>query len=211
LLTATIVGCSGSQRPESEPRRQVASVSVPEPEPEEDEPDASAVMAADAGASETRDAASESASDPELEAAIVATAGDAGMIGILRVADGGGIGFGRIGGIGLSGRGRVTQGSVNVHGGLDKDIIRRIVRRHVPRFRYCYEKELARDPKLTAKAVPKFTIAHDGSVVSASLTPSTGRPTLDACLLAALRTMRFPSFDGGVVVVSYPLIFKTNP
>jgi outer membrane biosynthesis protein TonB len=55
------------------------------------------------------------------------------------------------------------------------------------RIRYCYERELAKDPKLTAKAVPKFTIAPDGSVASATLSQSTGNTSLDACILAVFR------------------------
>jgi hypothetical protein len=90
-------------------------------------------------------------------------------------------------------------------------VIRRIVRQNMGRFRACYQRELTRDPELTARAVPKFTIAPDGSVVAVTISPSTGLSSLDACLTAAFRALAFPRFDGGNVVVSYPLIFEPKP
>src|SRR5690606_10423168 len=82
-------------------------------------------------------------------AGVLAPAGAYGMIGLGAGGFGGG-GFGA-GGFGSPSGGSppssVKPSKAEVKGSLDKDIIRRIVRRHVSEVRYCYEKLLVSEPK----------------------------------------------------------------
>ena len=93
-----------------------------------------------------------------------------------------------------------------VRGGLDKEIIRRIVRQHVNEVRFCYEEALVRKPALAGRVVAQFTIAPTGKVlVSALQSSSLGEPTVEACIVAATRRWLYPQPDGGgLVTVSYP-------
>ena len=44
-------------------------------------------------------------------------------------------------------------------GALDKEIIRRVIRRHLNELRFCYERELAKSPSLAGRVVVTFTLA----------------------------------------------------
>ena len=55
-----------------------------------------------------------------------------------------------------------------VKGQLDKEIIRRIVRRHLNEVRYCYEQALTKQPKLDGRLVTQFTISGNGVVIARS-------------------------------------------
>ena len=93
-----------------------------------------------------------------------------------------------------------------VRGGLDKEIVRRVVRQHLNEVRFCYEEALVRKPTLAGRVVTSFTIAPTGKViVSALQTSSLGEPSVEACIVAATRRWLFPQpSGGGLVAVSYP-------
>jgi hypothetical protein len=124
------------------------------------------------------------------------------------------------GGLGLSGVGQgtgtppragpsVEGGATTITGRLPPEVIQRIVRQNYGRFRLCYERGLAVAPKLEGKVVVKFTIAGDGSVSAVSGRDST-LPSKDVvtCVANAFMTLSFPQPEGGVVNVSYPIVFK---
>ncbi|HXU60585.1 MAG TPA: AgmX/PglI C-terminal domain-containing protein [Polyangia bacterium] len=103
-----------------------------------------------------------------------------------------------------------TIGQASVRGALDKEIIRRIVRRHVNEVRYCYDQALAAHPSLAGRVVVQFTIAPTGRVL-ASLVQSTtlGSPAVEACVVGAVRRWEFPQPEGGgLVSVSYPFLLS---
>jgi TonB family protein len=121
-------------------------------------------------------------------------------------------GRGRVGG--LPGRGRlatpdVVVGAPVVRGSLDRDIVRRIVRRHVNEVRFCYEQALARSPALSGRVAVSFTIGGAGTVAAAMLASSTmGHPGVEACVVAAVRRWVFPQpAGGGLVIATYPFNF----
>lgn len=93
---------------------------------------------------------------------------------------------------------RVHQGS------LEPQVIQRVVRQHMARFRVCYERRLKVDPEMQTKP-PKvaFKIASDGS--TAEVVVDTGDPELDACLIRQLEAMRFPPPTDGEVRITYPM------
>jgi TonB family protein len=94
----------------------------------------------------------------------------------------------------------------DVRGNLDKEIIRRIVRRHVNEVRYCYEQALSAHPSLEGRLVVQFTIAPTGRVLASVLSSSSlGSPAVEACVVNAVKRWEFPQpLGGGLVIVSYP-------
>lgn len=127
----------------------------------------------------------------------------------------GGSGYGRGGGYyGKKGGGApgVGAGDPIILGALDKSIIDRIVKKHLPQIRYCYQKELNKNPKLFGKMVVKFVIAKDGSVSSSSTKSSTLKsPIVENCIHSRFMRMRFPQpKGGGIVIVSYPFVFNSQ-
>ncbi|MCP3143670.1 adventurous gliding motility protein GltG [Pyxidicoccus xibeiensis] len=165
-----------------------------------------------------------------------AKAGDSGGFGGLglRGSGGGGGGTGDtvgIGGIGTKGRGGgtgaygngvgvlggkqsvdvgITSSDPEVMGSLDKELIRKVIHMNRGQIRYCYESLLNRFPKLGGKVAVKFVITATGSVATSSVAQSTaGNADLETCVAGRVRTWKFPEpKGGGVVVVTYPFIFK---
>jgi metallo-beta-lactamase class B len=88
----------------------------------------------------------------------------------------------------------------------DKEIIRRVIRRHINEVKQCYEAELGKKDTLSGRIMVKFTVAASGEVVASSLQDSTmDNPRVESCTVQALRGWRFPKpRGGGAVVISYP-------
>ncbi|QDE98690.1 adventurous gliding motility protein GltG [Myxococcus xanthus] len=167
-----------------------------------------------------------------------AKAGNSGGFGGmgLRGTSGGGGGTGDtigIGGIGTKGRGGgtgtygsgvgvlggkqsvdvgITSSDPEVMGSLDKELIRQVIHRNRGQIRYCFESLLNRFPKLGGKVAVKFVIAGNGTVASSSVAQTTaGNAELETCVAGRVRTWKFPEpKGGGVVVVTYPFIFKQS-
>jgi TonB family protein len=124
---------------------------------------------------------------------------------------GNGSGYGRGAG-GLGGRRAkapdVIPGQANVRGSLDKEIIRRIIRRHINEVKYCYEQELTKKPNLGGRIMVQFTIAASGQVIASVLQNSTmGNAKVENCTVQAVRRWEFPKpLGGGIVIVSYPFV-----
>jgi TonB family protein len=100
-------------------------------------------------------------------------------------------------------------GNVTVRGTLDKEIIRRVVRRNLNQVKYCYQQALAKRPSLEGRVVTQFTIAPTGRVLAAVVQSSTLQATaVEACIVNAIKRWEFPEPDhGGLAMVSYPFSF----
>lgn len=126
---------------------------------------------------------------------------------------GNGSGYGRGAG-GLGGRRAhapdVVPGTAQVRGSLDKEIIRRIIRRHLNEVRFCYEKELMHKQDLYGRVMIQFTISGTGQVVASVVQQSTmNNPSVEQCIAQAVRRWEFPKPQGGgIVIVSYPFVLK---
>ncbi len=129
----------------------------------------------------------------------------------------GGIGTkGRGGGVGSYGSGAgmlggkksadigITSSDPVVMGSLDKELIRRVIHANRNQIRYCYENQLTRYPKLSGKVAVKFS--------SSQVAQSTaGNSELETCVAGRVHTWIFPKpKGGGVVIVTYPFIFKPS-
>ena len=91
---------------------------------------------------------------------------------------------------------------------LDRAQIQAVIRSHLGKIRHCYEIALAKDPKLAGKVAVTFIIGRDGKVSSAALSGSL-TPEVDRCIVKAFEMLVFPPPRGGIVQVSYPLVFTT--
>ncbi|GHH03099.1 TonB family protein [Comamonas sp. JC664] len=125
-----------------------------------------------------------------------------------------GRGTGGSGGIDLGGRGKsitkVIPGKTTVVGGLDKDVIAKVIRRHQGEIKYCYESELNKDPSLAGKVAVAFVIDPTGAVSDASVSETTlNNAAAERCMLSRIRRWKFPEpKGGGVVSVTYPWLFS---
>lgn len=142
--------------------------------------------------------------------------GGGNALGIGGLGSGTGRGSGGKGGIDLGGRGkgmtRIKPGKVISKGSLSREEINRVVRRHLNQIRYCYEKELAKEPNLQGKIVGTWTIAGTGLVASATASQNTmgSKPVAD-CVVRIIQRMRFPKpRGGGQVFVTYPFVFAAS-
>ncbi len=100
----------------------------------------------------------------------------------------------------------VRQAAPTVGAGLDKDIVRRIVRAHINEVRSCYNAGLSRKSTLGGRVVIDFTIATTGKVESATVGSSTlGDPVVGECIATAVERWTFPKPKGDTAVaVNYP-------
>ncbi len=97
-----------------------------------------------------------------------------------------------------------------VLGNYDPDVIRRILREHIPQFRYCYQQELDKAGREYEGLVRfNFTIGASGNVARANATSSTLMSNkIRGCVVNVLRGIEFPApLGGGVVEVEQPMNF----
>jgi hypothetical protein len=122
-------------------------------------------------------------------------------------------GYGSGGGaFGSGATGADTPGDPIILGALDKATIDAEIKSHLAQIRFCYQRELNKQPGLAGKLTVKFVIAADGTVSSGSTRSTTlNNVTVESCVLAVIRRMEFPPPDGGgIVIVSYPFVFKSG-
>lgn len=197
---------SGTQQPEPKP---VAAVELTAPS------SAAPEIGGDASTSSPSrelDAAPESSVDASRFVGVLGSpSADSGLSTLLAPIDGGGIGLGRFGGLGArsdAGVPLLRAGNASVQGALDKTVIRRVVRRHFVRLKYCYERELQKQPDLTAKITIRFVITASGNVGPVTVQTGSGS-AIDACVASVIQSMVFPApKGGGSVIVSYPFVFQ---
>jgi hypothetical protein len=126
------------------------------------------------------------------------------------------------GGVGSFGDGTAGKGPVRgvpvslpsrpqrVQGQIDRDAVAKVLNDHINQIRGCYERALLTNPNLGAGKVGlEWTIAPDGSVSEVGAKVATVKsPEVVSCLLDLLRRLTFPKPSGGVVIVTYPILFN---
>jgi TonB family protein len=91
------------------------------------------------------------------------------------------------------------------------DVIRRVVREHLPHVQACYQQALSGRSDLRGQITVRFVIEARGVVSSAEATrDDPGAPAMTMCVLDAVRRMVFPPHDPsrGSVTVNYPFRFE---
>jgi len=128
---------------------------------------------------------------------------------------GNGSGYGRGAG-GLRGRvgnvPRVRTGAATVRGSLSREVIRRVIRRHINEIRFCYEQELSSSPGLAGDVNVRFVITGAGAVSSANVQTTTlVNQRVESCITQAFRRWTFPAPEGGgIVLVTYPITLSSS-
>ena len=107
---------------------------------------------------------------------------------------------------------RIRSGAAMVQGSLSKEVIRRIVHRHINEVKFCYERGLASKPDLSGRVAVKFIISGTGAVQTAAVASSTlGDSGVESCIAQATRRWIFPQPQGGgIVIVTYPYQLDTS-
>jgi TonB family protein len=128
---------------------------------------------------------------------------------------GSGSGYGSGAG-GFSGRSasvpRIRTGEADVRGSLSREVIRRVIRRHINEVRFCYEQELAQRPDLSGRVTVSFIISATGAVQTSSVANTTlNNARVEGCVAQAVRRWTFPAPDGGgAVLVNYPFVLDSQ-
>lgn len=106
----------------------------------------------------------------------------------------------------------ITSSDPMVVGSLDKELVRKVIHANRNQIRYCYESQLNRFPKLEGKVSVRFTITGQGSVSQSTVAQSSiNNAELETCVAGRVRMWTFPKpKGGGLVIVTYPFIFKQS-
>jgi hypothetical protein len=140
-------------------------------------------------------------------------------LGIGGLGSGTGRGSGGNGNIDLGGRGKgttkIVPGKITYEGGLSKEEIQRVISRVMSQIKYCYEKELNKDPNLEGKLVMFWVISGTGDVQTVQTAQNTfgggSGPAIDQCVSRIIQRLKFPTpKGGGIVNVTYPFVFSAS-
>ncbi|MFH1469011.1 MAG: AgmX/PglI C-terminal domain-containing protein [Pseudomonadota bacterium] len=101
------------------------------------------------------------------------------------------------------------SGDPIIVGGLDRALVDAVIRRNLEQVRYCYQRQLPRDPSLAGKVTVRFVIAGDGSVARAETKSTTLHdPSVEQCINERFLRFEFPApKKNGIVIVTYPFLF----
>lgn len=90
---------------------------------------------------------------------------------------------------------------------LDKEIIRRYVKRNIEKITYCYEKELLGDPSLEGTVTVNFTLNGNGRVIDSRA--SGVSETVSSCIAGVVANIHFPKVgDTGIYPIKYPFALR---
>lgn len=135
-----------------------------------------------------------------------------GNLGTIGHGSGGGDGSGYGRGAGRRARRRanvpqVRSGEAQVRGSLPREVIRRVVRRHINEVRFCYEQNAG---GAEGRVNVRWVINPSGGVQTATVANSTlGNPRTEQCIVQRVRSWNFPApSGGGVVAVTYPFVLS---
>jgi hypothetical protein len=102
-----------------------------------------------------------------------------------------------------------------MEGGLSREEIQRVIARVMSQIKYCYEKELNRDPNLEGKLQMFWVINGSGDVSTASATQNTfgsgAAKPIEGCVQRIIQRLKFPNpKGGGIVNVQFPFVFSNS-
>ncbi len=100
--------------------------------------------------------------------------------------------------------------NVRTVGGLSRNDILRVVRRHRPEVLHCYSQQLQSRPDLAGRVEVQFLVSQDGSVRSSVATPAGGMTDrVGQCVAQSVSRWSFPQTEG-VTSVRYPFVFTSR-
>ncbi|MCP4503841.1 MAG: AgmX/PglI C-terminal domain-containing protein [Deltaproteobacteria bacterium] len=116
---------------------------------------------------------------------------------------------GQRGGKGMT---RIRPGKVTYKGGLSREEIQSVIKKRLFEITFCYNKALAKDPRLAGKLVAAFRISPSGFVDKAEVRDvSFGSVQAKQCVESIVYDSKFPPpKGGGDVFVNYPFVFDAR-
>lgn len=94
------------------------------------------------------------------------------------------------------------------HQTVDKEAIRIVIRDQGSKFMECYSPVLKKDKKVDIKVVLNWDIGSKGEVQKSKIESTTLKnATAEDCMLATLKTLKFPKSDE-VSNVNFPFVFS---
>lgn len=108
---------------------------------------------------------------------------------------------------------QMQPGKITVAGDgkLDVDVLRRIGRAHYNAIRNCYRQALNTTPGAQGRLVVTFEITGEGKVEGPTISQKTiESERLEACVLEAVSSWKFPRPKGGALTASYPFAFRVG-
>jgi hypothetical protein len=93
---------------------------------------------------------------------------------------------------------------------MQPELVMRILRSSNGRFRYCYEKELQKNPGLGGTLHVRFVITNEGHVATSNADANTtGSDLLASCVTQGLMALEFPKPDQ-LTIVGARLVFTST-
>ena len=79
-------------------------------------------------------------------------------------------------------------------------------------MKFCYEKQLAKNPSLNGKIVVKWVINGEGAVTAAQIVETQmHNADVENCIATKVRTWNFPKpKGGGIVVINFPFVMSSS-
>ena len=113
---------------------------------------------------------------------------------------------------GLSGKSKSSTAyqiaRTKVLGAIDPELIRKIMREYIPQFRYCYQRELAKNDKVAGVFDVSFKINSNGRGVKTTTNAKGFTPAGVNCIKKVISMITFPRpKGGGSVDVKQPMNF----
>lgn len=94
-------------------------------------------------------------------------------------------------------------------GKLDKETVKKYIRKQLAGIKWCYQKAYQRNNKIEGKVTVSFIISATGKVIKSKVASSTlGDKPLEACIEEKVLRWRFPEPKGGIVKVRYPFVLR---
>jgi hypothetical protein len=98
-------------------------------------------------------------------------------------------------------------GPTAVNGRLSDGVVEHVFQENATELRGCYEQALQKEPGLSGRAVVKLVIDREGAVAMVGDGGSNVSGGVVPCVQEAVKRLRFPAPDSGVVTVVVPLTF----
>jgi outer membrane biosynthesis protein TonB len=106
---------------------------------------------------------------------------------------------------------KTSDACVGCGGPYSKEVMKRVIKTHVPEVRACYKATFGKKWKPGGTVKLGFVIKPDGSISGARAKSSAeGTGDVDACIVEAMKSWTFPSPMGGgtIIVKNYKLELK---
>lgn len=110
------------------------------------------------------------------------------------------------------GRVSVDSDTMITVGSLSRAEVDEVVKSHLRRIKYCYQRQMQVNPSLSGKVTTRFTVSNDGSVGTARVVRSSiENEAVERCVVRTVFGMQFPKpRGGGHVIVTYPFTFEAS-